>query len=194
MLEVQLFWKSYKTPLAQDFPYQLKTERRQEKKYIQFLQPFIENRLHFKEIWWLIRHFKSSFFSINQNINFMQKFQAIIFALTVMSFTGVPCTNEMILETKIYGTCGCENAVGTDLKIELTINPDHSFHYRNASNPSKKVDVKGNWSINGNMVVLQGDAAESNFHKTWKFDKKQPCIMSRKGLYFIRLCDIESYK
>ncbi|MBK9014448.1 MAG: hypothetical protein IPM82_10365 [Saprospiraceae bacterium] len=122
----------------------------------------------------------------------MQKFQAIIFAMIAMSFTGVPCTNEMILETKIYGTCGCGNNVEADLKIELTINPDHSFHYRNVSNPSKKVDVKGHWSMNSNMVVLKGDDAESTFHNEWKFDKNQLCIQSRKGLYFIRLCDIES--
>lgn len=123
----------------------------------------------------------------------MQKLSAILFALTVMSFTGVPSSNSS-LETKTYGTCGCGIAVRTNQKVELTLNPDQSFYYLNASDPSQKVEVNGNWSMNGNKVVLQGNAIESNFHRVWKLEKDQPCITSRKGLYFIRLCDMEACK
>ncbi|MBC7778052.1 MAG: hypothetical protein H7246_21650 [Phycisphaerae bacterium] len=127
----------------------------------------------------------------------MQQIKSTIFLaalLTIMSFSGIPVSNERIVKTTIYGTCSCQNASETTPKVELTLNPNHTFHYLNASNPAQKVDLKGNWAMSGKKVVLQADTAEKNFHKNWKFDKNQPCIVSRKGLNFTRLCDIESCK
>ncbi|MFN0215408.1 MAG: hypothetical protein ACKVT2_14215 [Saprospiraceae bacterium] len=114
--------------------------------------------------------------------------------LTIMSFTGVPDSNEVVLKTTIYGTCGCQDSSETVPKVELTLNSDYTFQYHNDSNPKQKVDVKGNWVMKGKKVVLQTDTNDKGFHKNWKFDKNQPCILSRKGLIFIRLCDIEMCK
>ena len=127
----------------------------------------------------------------------MQQINALLFCsslFVLMSFNGVSGTDEIILKTKTYGVCGCENAPITDSKVELTLHPDHTFHYLNASDSNQKVDVKGNWAMNGKKVVLQSDTGDKGFHKNWKFDKSQPCILSRKGLNFIRLCDIEMCK
>lgn len=123
----------------------------------------------------------------------MQKIKAVLFLpvlLVAMSFTD----DKMMLETKTYDVCGCEKATPASPKIELTLRPDHTFHYENAADPSKKLNIKGSWEMNGQKVVLRAEATENGFHKNWKFDKNQPCIMSRKGLNFIRLCDIESCK
>lgn len=125
----------------------------------------------------------------------MQKFQAILllFAVSVLSFTGVP-SNGIALARKTYGTCGFGNAASVEQKVALTLHPDQTFHYRNAADTSHPVEVNGHWNRNGNKVVLQGSNNESNFHRTWKIDKDQACVTSRKGLYFIRLCDIEACK
>jgi len=125
----------------------------------------------------------------------MQQIKAVLSLsalLVIMSFTGIPASNEMILKTTTYGSCACQNASEITPKVELTLNPDHTFSYLNASNPAQKVDLKGSWKMSGKKVVLQADTAEKNFHKNWKFDNNQLCILSRKGLNFIRLCDIES--
>lgn len=140
--------------------------------------------------------FDSAFFH-QSNFKFMQKFQTILFGsflLAAMSFTGVPFSNQMLLETTTYGVCGCEKEAAASPKVELTLRPDYTFQYQNGSNPSKKINVTGTWEMNGQKVVLQADASENGFHKTWKFDKNQPCVVSRKGLNFIRLCDVESCK
>jgi predicted transcriptional regulator len=100
-------------------------------------------------------------------------------------------TGAGIAKTKVYGTCQCEGATPTASKVELTLNADQTFHYQNSSVPAKKVDISGNWSVNGKKIVLE---AANNFRQNWKFDKNQSCVVTRKGLEFIRLCDIESCK
>ena len=111
--------------------------------------------------------------------------------LGTMSFTGNPTTNDPILETKTYGICGSKGEVSNAPKVELTLRPDFTFHYINASDPSHPVDAKGVWVMQGKKVVLQADGAQNGFHKTWKLDTKTSCITSRKGLNFIRLCDLD---
>ena len=123
----------------------------------------------------------------------MKKIKNILFCaalLAAISFNSIPQTAAPILETKVYGVCGCDTATTGESKVELTLHPDHTFHYLDASNPAQKVDLSGKWAMNGKKVILQADAAEKNFHKTWKFDKNKPCIVSQKGLEFVRLCDI----
>lgn len=125
----------------------------------------------------------------------MQKIQASIFLLAmlgVMSFTGTPDKDETILETITYGTCGCGGKASTGPKVELTLQPDHTFHYLNTSDPVGKLDLKGQWVMHGKKVELQADGGKTNFHKSWKLDKNQSCIVSRKGLNFIRLCDVKA--
>lgn len=125
----------------------------------------------------------------------MQKIKTIIILIALlgaMSFSGVPTSKVSILKTTTYGICGCDNSFESN--IEMTLHPDQTFQYRNVSNPHQKVEVTGNWVMRGKKIVLQAEASEKDFNKTWKFDKGQSCILSRKGLTFIRLCDKESCK
>ncbi len=128
----------------------------------------------------------------------MKHFQAPLFFLALlgmMSFTGVPIQEETILETVTYGTCGCEGQVSTAPQVELTLNPDHTFHYTNAADPGHKLDLNGNWTMQGKRVVLTNDSnTKTRFHSSWKLDKNQTCIVSRKGLNFMRLCNVKACK
>jgi len=127
----------------------------------------------------------------------MQKIQASIFLLAmlgVMSFTAVPDKDETILQTVTYGTCGCEGQPSTGPPVELTLQSDHTFHYINASDPSQKLDLTGQWVMHGKKVALQADGSKNSFHKSWKLEKNQSCIVARKGLNFIRLCDVKACK
>ena len=112
--------------------------------------------------------------------------------LAVMSFTGAR-PETTLSGTKIYGNCSCENASNSP-KVELTLNQDQTFRYLNSSDPAKKVDVFGRWEMKGKKVVLRADGGGTDFHSNWKFDKNEPCVLSRKGLEFIRLCDVEACK
>lgn len=125
----------------------------------------------------------------------MQKIQLpllLLALLGIMSFTDLPYKNGIVLETITYSTCGCETAQSSAPKVALTINPDHTFHYLNASDPAHPIDQKGAWVMQGKSIVLKSDAAKASFHKSWKLDKNQPCVVSRKGLNFIRLCDVKA--
>ncbi len=127
----------------------------------------------------------------------MQKFRfflSFLALLGVMSFTGIPDKDETILETVTYGTCGCEGALSAASQVELTLHPDYTFHYINASDPAQKLDLTGNWVMQGKKVVLHLDGVETSFHNSWKLDKNQSCIVSRKGLNFVRLCNVKACK
>ena len=124
----------------------------------------------------------------------IQKSLLLLALLGVMSFTDVPDNDEVILETITYSTCSCEEAPSTAPRVALTINPDHTFHYLNASDSAHPVDQKGDWVMQGKNIVLKADNSKSNFHKTWKLDKNRSCVVSRKGLNFIRLCDVKACK
>jgi hypothetical protein len=92
----------------------------------------------------------------------------------------------------VYGVCssGTENAV----KIELTINDDFTFHYFDNNNPSKILDVKGNWSMENNTIVLKDYTSAFSIHNKWKVDNNENCLKSRKGLEYTRLCHLKSNK
>lgn len=128
----------------------------------------------------------------------MRHFQASFFFLALlgmMSFTGIPVQEETILETVTYGVCGCEGQVSAGPQVELTLNPDHTFYYRNAADPGRKLEINGHWTMQGKRVVLtDASNAKTRFHSSWKLDKNQTCIVSRKGLNFIRLCNVKACK
>ncbi len=120
---------------------------------------------------------------------------AIPVFIAIVSFTGVvPNTGGAVLKTKTYGVCGCENDAPAQPKVELTLHADQTFNYQNASDAGNKINLKGTWESKGNKVLLQSGANENGFHKTWKQEKNGACIVARKGLNFVRLCDMELCK
>ena len=89
---------------------------------------------------------------------------------------------------EFIGTFG---ASSSDLaQIKLTINADHTFTYQDFSSPENKIDVKGNWTLKGQKVILQDNSTDVKFHDEWSFDDNGQVAKSRKGLSFYRLCRI----
>ena len=74
--------------------------------------------------------------------------------------------------------------------IELSLNADGSFHYQNRFDPGHVVDVRGNWVRKGKGIVLEGYGEGVKIHRKWKLAGSDACLKSRKGLYWVRLCDL----
>ena len=86
-----------------------------------------------------------------------------------------------------YGVCACQEAP----IVQLTLNEDHSFSYLDRSNPSKKVDVTGTWTLEKGRVVLGGYTSTYSFHTIWKVEDGGMTVKSRKGLAWYRLGNLE---
>ena len=84
--------------------------------------------------------------------------------------------------TRVYGVS--ENDPSA---IELTLNEDKTFTYKDFSNPSKKIDVKGNWELKNKHIHLVNYNSEYSFHAKWKIVKDGMVAKSRKGMTFYSL-------
>jgi hypothetical protein len=100
-------------------------------------------------------------------------------------------TSTIVFKTGTYGICGCADDAEKPAKIALTFSDDNTFHYVNNFDPAKKIDVTGNWVIRGNKLLLENYASDIAIHHKWKMDKTGKCIVSRKGLYFMRICEVK---
>ena len=114
-------------------------------------------------------------------------------AALMMSFATAIAETE-VFKTGIYGVCGCEGKSESSNTIKLTINEDHSFSYYNATNPAKKIDLKGEWKSKGSSIVLENYDSDQGIHDKWRMDKNGMCVKSRNGLNFMRLCLIKDCK
>lgn len=102
----------------------------------------------------------------------------VIILLTLFSFTG-------ITELDFVGTYGVSE--NDPARIELTLNKDKTFTYKDLSNPAKPIDVKGNWSVKNNEILLKNYDSEFSFHTKWKIMKDGMVAKSRKGMTFYTL-------
>ncbi|WP_317899776.1 hypothetical protein [Aurantibacillus circumpalustris] len=91
---------------------------------------------------------------------------------------------------EFIGTYGVSSSDPSQIK--LTINSDHTFYYQDFSVSDKKIIMKGNWTLKGQKVILNGNNSEKNFHHVWHFVENGQVAKSRKGLTFYRLCKKES--
>jgi hypothetical protein len=91
-----------------------------------------------------------------------------------------------------YGVCSYQSS-GKSI-LSLILNQDQTFHYIDNTNPSKPIDVTGNYELNNNQIVLQNDKTTYQFHTKWKIDGNTKCIKARKGLTFYRLCNVDECK
>lgn len=115
-------------------------------------------------------------------------FLAILVVIAMMSFSDKNPAEKV--KKGAYGTCGCTETSST--KVELIINEDFTFHYFDNYNSSKVIDVKGNWSLDGNTIVLKDYKSEFSINYKWEIEKNEKCLKSRKGLTFTRLCHVKS--
>lgn len=106
-------------------------------------------------------------------------FTALVFLL---SFTS-KSTNE------ITGTYSVPDSDPSNIK--LTINADNTFTYQDYSIQSKKISVKGNWTMKGKKVVLKDYSSDYKFHTVWNIVENGKVAKSRKGLTFYRLIKID---
>lgn len=72
-------------------------------------------------------------------------------------------------------------------QIKLTINFDNTFYYQDFSIPTKKIEVKGNWTLKGNRVFLIENNGNKKFHNVWTIIENGQVAKSHKGLLFYRL-------
>ena len=109
-----------------------------------------------------------------------------ICATTVSFIARKPSVN---ITTGTYGVCNCGSTTGA--KYELTLNADHTFHYYDNGDSRNIIDVKGNWSDQDGTILLTG-TTEKTLPVKWKVDKNEKCIKARKGLQWIRLCNLSA--
>lgn len=100
------------------------------------------------------------------------------FLLVLMSFTNAP-------NTDFIGTYGVSDS--NPNKIELTLNADQTFTYKDFSNSEKQIDVQGNWEAKNDVIVLKNYTSAFSFHNKWKIKMDGKVAKSRKGMTFYRL-------
>lgn len=71
--------------------------------------------------------------------------------------------------------------------IELILNENKTFTYKDFSNSTQKIDVKGDWEVENNQVVLKNYDTKNSIHSKWKIVKDGMVAKSRKGLTFYTL-------
>ena len=108
----------------------------------------------------------------------LQSLLVLTFVVSLCSFRSAP----EIEYVGTYGACG-EDPSG----IELVINDDHTFTYRDLSNPNRKIEVSGAWTEKGNHIILKDDNQSTNFHRRWKIGQDGMVAKSRRGLNFYTL-------
>jgi hypothetical protein len=110
----------------------------------------------------------------------------VIAVLTVFAFRDRPAA-----KTTTYGICDCVKKSSSGPNFTLTIAEDHTFRYVSTMDPKSRIDITGTWEMEGERIRLKDYPAGSAIHDKWKLEHKFPCITSRRGLEFSRLCEVE---
>lgn len=100
----------------------------------------------------------------------------IIMAIAAMNFRGT----EKLAPSLAAGT------YGGGCQVQLKINTDHTFSYCDRS-VQPHLYINGEWEQTDGVIKLKGPAGVK-FHNRWKIDGEYPCLKSRKGLNWRRLC------
>jgi hypothetical protein len=74
---------------------------------------------------------------------------------------------------------------------QLILRPDNTFSYIDHSNPSKMLDISGQWTYHKGAIHLNAGNEKPSFRNKWRFNAKKLSIYSRKGLEFRRLCQVQ---
>ena len=117
----------------------------------------------------------------------------VLFSLTALalscSLAFTFAAPDVIIPTGTYGVCGCNaDASGA---VELKLNADHTYSYKNTSDSNHPVEVQGSWNAKGGSIQLSGIPANQPVPSKWKLDKNGKCLKGRTGMMFLRLCHTE---
>ncbi|MGL5888967.1 MAG: hypothetical protein ACRC3B_03740 [Bacteroidia bacterium] len=113
-----------------------------------------------------------------------------IISLALMSFTGSEPAEKAAFKTGTYSTCSCDDYSEKSLKFGLTLNNDSTFHYFDYSNSANKIDIRGNWVLSKNKILLKDYPANSSLESKWVIDNNGKCLKSNSGLSFTRICNV----
>ena len=72
-------------------------------------------------------------------------------------------------------------------QIELNLDQDFTFTYRDLSVASQKIIIKGRYAMKNNKIHLIAEDSQIQFHDTWKISNDQSVAKSRKGISFYTL-------
>ena len=92
----------------------------------------------------------------------------------------------MKTENTIIGTYGVSK--NDPSGIELVINENHTFSYKDFSNPKKTINTTGTWKTSKGIVILTSTDFTGTFHNKWKFTPDGHIAKSRKGMTYYTLC------
>jgi hypothetical protein len=115
----------------------------------------------------------------------MKKVLFVSLALVCFTLTGFISKVNPLSQSSLSGT------YGKDI-LQLTLNPNHSFHYVNITDVNHPINVSGNWEQKGNRIFLITDKSFPKVNSIWKIDKNKHCLKSRRGIMFIRICNCVS--
>lgn len=73
---------------------------------------------------------------------------------------------------------GANNPTG----IQLDLRQDHTFTYRDFTDPNNKIEVTGGWEGKGNKVELKYFVSSANVHTKWVISNDGKIAKSAKGL------------
>lgn len=108
----------------------------------------------------------------------------LLAAAVAVSATPLP---DAEVSTGTYGVCGADDAFNS-AHLALVLNGDGTFHYVNDLDREKHVDVRGHWKVRGRQVELQAETPNGMWRERYTLDRGNPCLRSRQGLLFSRLC------
>lgn len=114
-----------------------------------------------------------------------QKVLLILVVFLTSAFRG--SSPEATTASRTFGICNCEKDANAP-RFDLTLNADNTFRYVNTVSGTA-IDVTGTWQSTGKTIVLKDYPAGAKLHDKWKAESKKPCITSRKGMEFSRLCE-----
>lgn len=99
--------------------------------------------------------------------------------LTMSSFSEV----ESEEVTGSYGVCDCNSA---SLKLEL--HKEGTFSY---SDPDHSIEINGKWIRKKGAIQLSEYNSDCKIPNRWNVKKKGTALISRKGLAFYRLVNLD---
>lgn len=110
----------------------------------------------------------------------------VFVSLLMLSFVSNP-SKKAEFKLGTYGVCNCDNGTSAP-NFGITFNEDKTFHYFDNAN---KIDVKGNWEVNNNSILLTDYSPNSSLDNKWNVTKTGKSIKSKKGLAFTRLSNLK---
>lgn len=108
----------------------------------------------------------------------------LLAAAIAVSATPLP---DAKVSTGTYGVCGGDAAFNS-AHLALVLNGDGTFHYVNNLDREEHVDVRGLWKVRGRQVELHAETPKGTWRERYTLDRGNPCLRSRQGMLFSRLC------